>query len=81
MTRTVNIDFSTNAKKFETALNRFFKKYPELEHDAKEQFEYMYSEGIEHQDNGTYGEEYDWTWSVWFYQTEDNFYFAWIERE
>ena len=80
MTRTLEIEFETHCKKAKTALNRFFKKFPQYENDMREQFEYMIADNVEHQDNGTYDTPYDWTWSVWFVQCEDYFYFAWIER-
>ena len=40
MARVVNVDMEMRVAKVETAFNRFFKKYPELEY-WRETFEYM----------------------------------------
>lgn len=79
--RTVNIDFDTRCKKLETALKRFYAKYPELEKDSREQYEYMYENGIEHEDNAPPTDRDAWTWCVWLCHDDGYFYFAWIERE
>jgi hypothetical protein len=79
--RTVNIDFDTRCKKIETALKRFYAKYPELEKDSREQYEYMYENGIEHEDNAPPTDRDAWTWRVWLCHDDGYFYFAWIERE
>ena len=79
--RTVNIDFDTRCKKLETALKRFYAKYPELEKDSREQYEYMYENGIEHEDNAPPTDREAWTWRVWLCHDDGYFYFAWIERE
>lgn len=87
MKRVIEAEFETTAKKFETALNRFFKKYPELDY-WKEQFEYMYEHNIDFTcDNifadGTTNE--NWSWALHLVindlvMNDDSYYFCVIER-
>lgn len=76
------VDMEIECKKFSTALNRFFKKYPELEY-WKETFEYMFENN---QDffadtklaNGERNP--DWAYALHLDVYEDHFYMAVIER-
>lgn len=86
MVRTIDVDMEIKATKFETALNKFFKKYPELDY-WKETFEYLYESGEDHLvDNiDGMGNKIDWSYSLHFDvncfgDKPYSFYFAIIER-
>ena len=82
MKRTLEIEkmYKSNAKK---AINRFFKKYPELGY-WKEQFEWMAETGTEfccdnRMNDGA--ENPDWTYALHLNQYEGNYtYICIIER-
>ena len=82
MKRVIDVDLEVRYKKAETALNRFFKKFPDLNY-WREQFEYMLENNVEFEsdetlNDGTYNK--DWSWAVHCQNVEDWFYFAVIER-
>jgi len=83
MTKITNIDANITCKKFETALNRFMKKFPGHE-DWKETFEWMHeSETNFFCDNlfadGT--ENRDWSYALHLNEFDSgHYYFALIER-
>lgn len=81
MERIVDVDMEIKTKRFETALNKFFKKYPELDY-WKCVFEGMYENGEDHFiDNiDNFGNKIEWSYSLWLDVNEDSFYFAVIER-
>ena len=88
MIKTVNVDMEIKAKKFETALNKFFSKYPELDY-WRETFEYMHETGENHFVDDLFGDgtkNQDWTYSLWLDENEgiasgsNYYYFAVIER-
>lgn len=84
MTRKTNIDMDITCKKFETALNRFFKKYPEHE-EWREVFEWMYENNVEfYSDNffadGTKNEKWCYALHLDIFES-GHFYMALIERE
>lgn len=83
MKRIINVDIKIRCKKVETALNRFFKKYPELDY-YREQLEYMAENNVdfcsdEKMADGTRNK--NWTWALHLEQEEDYYYIAVIERE
>lgn len=84
MRRIIDVDFETRCKKPETALNRFFKKYPELEDEWRETLEYMVSEGVENftddrMADGSYNNE--WNYSLWFEDHDGSYYIAVVIRD
>ena len=66
MARTFRQTFELEAdcKKAETMFNRFAKKYPDAWYVWGEMFEYMLSNGIEHE------EEREQGWALWLYIDE-----------
>lgn len=88
MVRKIEAEMETTAAKVKTALDRFFKKYPELDYWG-EQFEYMYEN---HQDfccdnlmaNGE--KNPNWCYALHlnvnehFYDNKFDFYICVIER-
>lgn len=83
MTRIIDVDMECRCKKVNTALNKFFKKYPNLEY-WRETFEYMAENGIDHlsdvkQSDGS--EDWDnWCWAINLDIEEDWIYIGIIER-
>lgn len=68
MKRTIEVEFETTATKVTTALNRFFKKHPELNY-WKEMFEYMMENNISFDSNEWFDSinrirNYDWTYAL-----------------
>lgn len=83
MTRTIDVDMMTDCKKFDTALNRFFKKYPQVDECWREVFEWMYETGEDFfSDNmmadGTKNTE--WRYALHLDVYDESFYMAVIER-
>ena len=83
MTRKIEVEFETRAKKFTTVLDRFFKKYPELDY-WREVFEYMY-ENNEHffSDNRFANGKYNFNWCYALHLDvfdDDSYYICIIER-
>ena len=87
MKRTVEVELETKAAKFETALRRFFKKYPELNY-WREEFEYMFEHGIDFECDNKFAdgtENKDWSYALHL-DVEDGgdkgyfFYLCIIER-
>lgn len=83
MKRIINADMSTTAATPQTAIKRFFKKYPELKEAWEEMIGYMFENGIEfesdcHLADGTYSS--NWCWALHAIQDDDNYYIAIIER-
>lgn len=79
MKRVIDVDMEIRCKKATTAINRFFKKYPELDY-WKETFENMAKNGIRfyREENGTE----NWAWALHF-DFDEQFgwaYIAVIER-
>ena len=82
MKRVIEVEFETRCKSAKTAIERFFKKFPNLEY-WKETFEYMSENNIDFFcDNkladGTKNEE--WTYALHFDSSEDFHYLCIIER-
>lgn len=83
MTRTVNVDMDITCKKFETALNRFFKKYPELDY-WKETFEWMFEDNVDFFCDNRYADgtkNYDWSALHLDCFDSGHYYIAVIERQ
>lgn len=83
MTRIIDVDMECRCKKVSTALNRFFKKYPELENDWRETFEYMALSNDDFMSDekladGTRNDE--WCWALHLDIDTDYVYIAIIER-
>lgn len=83
MKRTIEIEMETKAKKYSTAVNRFFKKYPHIDY-WRELVENMFETGVSHCDdtklaNGQYNDL--WSYSIWAECNDDFYYIAIIERE
>lgn len=71
-----------NCKKFSTALNRFFKRHPELDY-WKECFEWMHETGHDFFCDDIFGDgtkNKDWSYALHLDEYEDAFYIAVIER-
>lgn len=83
MTRTA-VDMDIACKKFETALNRFFKKHPELDY-WKETFEWMFEEGVDFFSDNLYADgtkNYDWSYALHLDVFDSgHYYMAVIERQ
>lgn len=82
MQRIIDVDMMVRCKKVETAFNRFFKKYPELDY-WREQLEWMAENNIDFDCNNVYGDgsrNYDWTYALHLDIYEDYCYIAVIER-
>lgn len=81
MTRTVNVDTEYRCGT-QKALDKFFKKHPELEFDWRDALEWMAETGTEHfiNDIGGDGSKIEWTFSLWLYTEEKYTYIAIIER-
>lgn len=81
MKRTVDVEMNVDCAKFETAINRFFKKHPELGY-WKETFEYMFEAGVDYMSNREMADgttNNNWTWVLRF--TKDCGYdFTVVER-
>ena len=83
MKRIIDADMTTYCKKAETAINRFFKKYPELKH-WKEMFEYMAEHNQDFECDNVWSDgskNNDWTFALHFDNNGDSFYMCVIERE
>lgn len=84
MKRVIEAEMETTCKKVGTAINRFFKKYPELEY-WKEMFEYMAENNIE-QENDCWFDSVnkirnnDWRYALHLIHEENYTYMAVIER-
>lgn len=88
MTRIIEVEFETSAVKVETALNRFFVKYPELKY-WRETFEWMEENNKDFECNNLFGDgtrNTEWTYALHLDINEhimDNskdFYICVIER-
>lgn len=78
MKRIIDVDMEVNTKKVATALNKFFRKYPELDY-WKEQLEYMAENGEQfNSDKNDMGNE--WRWALHLINEENFVYIAIIER-
>lgn len=79
MKKTINVDFTTECSRPETAVKRFVAKYPECAHWADELC-FMLTNGTEHECNSdAYGKK--WTFSLHAERDESRYYIAVIERE
>jgi hypothetical protein len=83
MHRTIDVDMEVKTKNIETALNKFFKKYPSLIY-WKENFEYMNENNQdffsdEKLGNGT--KNNDWCYALHLDINENSIYMAVIERK
>lgn len=82
MTRVIEAEFETRAVKFETVMNRFFTKNPELKY-WRETFEWM-NENNKNTENdvnmadGT--KNHEWTWALHLDHNDDDWYVCVIER-
>ena len=82
MKRIVDVDMTIKSKKLSTALNRFFKKYPELNY-WRESFEYMAEHNEDFESNNIYNDgsrNNDWTYALHLDIEDSYFYIAVIER-
>lgn len=82
MERIVDVDMEVKCKKVKTALNRFFKKYPELNY-WREQFEWMAENDIDFYCNNLYNDgtrNSEWSHALHLDTYEDHCYIAVIER-
>lgn len=84
MKRIVDVDMTVRCKKVETAFNRFFKKYPELD-CWREVFEWMAENNIDFDCNNIYDDgsrNDDWTYALHLNidMEYSYFYIAVIER-
>ena len=82
MKRIVDVDMTIKCKKLSTALNRFFKKYPELNY-WRESFEYMAEHNEDFESNNIYNDgsrNNDWTYALHLDIEDSCFYIAVIER-
>ena len=82
MKRIIEAELETRAKKATTAINRFFKKYPELDY-WKEHIEYMAENGDSFScDNMMANGEKnnDWCYAIHFDANDDWYYICIIER-
>lgn len=82
MERIIEVEFETRCKKTQTAIERFFKKFPALSY-WKENFEYMAANNIDFfSDNkmsdGTRNR--DWAYALHMDINDDCYYFCIIER-
>ncbi len=82
MKRIIDIDMTCNCKKVSTALNRFFKKYPNLNY-WRELLEYMAANNIDFESDkkmadGSYNNK--WCWALHLDIEENYIYIAVIER-
>lgn len=82
MKRIVNVDADCkcNATK---AIEKFFKKYPELAEAWKETLEWMNESDTEHFVDDLFADgtkNNDWTYSLWLVKNEAYTYIAVIER-
>ena len=83
MTRITDIDADITCKKFETALNRFMKKYPNHE-EWRETFEWMYENGIDFFCDNMFADgtkNNDWCYALYLdVYDSGHYYLALIER-
>ena len=82
MKRIIDVDMVCRCKKISTALDRFFKKYPNLTY-WREQLEYMAENNIDFDSDITLadGTKNDfWCWALHLDIEENYFYIAVIER-
>ena len=82
MKRTVEAEMTVKTKNPNTALNRFFKKYPELDY-WREQFEYMAENNKDFECDNLFanGEKNnEWCYALHLDINEDNIYICVIER-
>ena len=82
MKRIVDVDMTIRCKKLSTALNRFFKKYPELNY-WRENFEYMAEHNEDFECNNIYNDgsrNNDWTYALHLDMEDSFFYISVIER-
>lgn len=82
MKKIVSIDMTAYCKKFETALNRFMKKYTGHE-EWIETYEWMYENGVDFFCDNVFAggtENKDWCYALHLDVNEDSFYFGLIER-
>ncbi len=85
MVRTVDVDMDVTCKRFETALNRFFKKYQNLEEEWRETFEWMYESGVDFLCDNLYADgtkNKDWCYALHLDAFDSgHFYLAVIQRQ
>ena len=82
MKRIIDVDMECRCKKLSTALDRFFKKYPNLTY-WREQLEYMAENNKDFDSDITLadGTKSDsWCWALHLDIEENYFYIAVIER-
>lgn len=82
MKRVIDVDMECVCKKVSTALNRFFKKYPELNY-WREQLDYMADNGIAFDSDQVLGDgskNTEWSWALHLDIDENFVYIAVIER-
>ena len=82
MKRIIDVDMECRCKKLSTALNRFFKKYPNLI-EWKETFEWMAENNQDFFCDNKFGdgtENKEWRYALHLDIEENYFYMAIIER-
>jgi len=83
MKRITDVDMEVRVVKFETALNKFFKKYPELINNWKEVFEWMHESNTDFYCDNKMGdgtENKEWGYALYLDEEENYYYFAVIEK-
>ena len=83
MKRIVDVDMEVKTKNIKTALNRFFKKYSNLEY-WREVFEYMAENNIDFECDNLLGDgtkNKEWSYALHLDINEDTIYMAVIERQ
>ena len=84
MKRILDVDMEIRCKKLKTALDRFFKKYPQLENDWRETFEWMAENNKDFFCDDTMADgtkNNNWCYALHLDIEEDYFYIAVILRE
>ena len=82
MKRIIDVDMECRCKKLSTALNRFFKKYPNLT-EWRETLEYMAENNLDFFSDNTMADgtkNNDWCYALHLDINENDFYICVIER-
>lgn len=82
MTRIIEVEIETRAKKVETAISRFFTKHPELSY-WREHIEWMADNHIDFTSDERMADgskNKDWAWAIHFNTMDDWHYICIIER-
>lgn len=83
MTYAVNAEMDITCKHFVTAMNRFFKKHPELDY-WREQFEWMHENGIDFSSDNRMADgtkNPHWRWALHLDEFDTHYYICVLERD